>query len=79
MKKLNFKIVDDESLVQKHNHSLVEPAEGEYGDDPFNDDAIKDDVVKWDSATMTWSVGGNIGHHCINLGMAQDVGSEDGE
>lgn len=73
MKKLNFRIIREEELETKNNHTLVPPSDGEYGPDPFDRDSVKDSVVKWDSSTMTWSTGGNVGHHCINLGMAQEV------
>lgn len=79
MKKLSFRIIPEQGLEDKNSHTFVEPADGEYGPDPFDRDDVKDSVVRWDSATMTWSTGGNIGHHCINLGMAQEVVADNGD
>jgi hypothetical protein len=78
MKKLTFRTISEVELEQKNGYSLVPASEGTYGEHPFDDDSVSDDVVRWDSKTMTWSTGGNVGHHCITLEMAKDVTEENG-
>ena len=78
MKRLNFRAISSKELEEKNGYSLVKASEGTFGEHPFDDDSVLDEVVRWDSKTMTWSTGNNIGHHCITLSMAQDVTEDNG-
>jgi hypothetical protein len=76
MKKINFHTIKNDDLEKQHGWAIVPAPEGVLGVSSFDNNNFSEDVVRFDSATMTWSRGGNSGHYCNSLNESEEIADD---